>query len=221
MPGINYCKGWGDHAGMGISVIGVYDYVEKRSRVFLRDNFSEFVALANDRDLLVGFNSIPFDNKVLAACGVASFAESKCYDLLREIWKAAGLGPNFSPRHAGYGLNDVCFKNFGIGKTGHGAKAPIDWQQGRYGSVIDYCLQDINLTRRLLDAVLDGPILCPKTGNQLNLTRPLIHVVNDSGSAQQSTPEQVQSNGGVQRPAAVASTVAAGPAKAAGPALGR
>lgn len=40
-PGIKYCGGWSDHAGMGISVICAYDYSTDRYRTFLKDNFGQ------------------------------------------------------------------------------------------------------------------------------------------------------------------------------------
>ena len=42
--GVEYCEGWGDHAGMGISVIGAYDALEDRYRVFCEDNGNDFAA---------------------------------------------------------------------------------------------------------------------------------------------------------------------------------
>lgn len=38
IEGIKYCEGRHDHAGMGISVIGAFDYSTQRYRVFLEDN---------------------------------------------------------------------------------------------------------------------------------------------------------------------------------------
>lgn len=45
IEGIEYCKGWGDHAGMGVSVTGVYDSGENRYRVFCDDNAEELYDL--------------------------------------------------------------------------------------------------------------------------------------------------------------------------------
>lgn len=152
--GIQYCAGWHDHAGMGISVIGAYDHVEDTYRVFCADNFSAFQDLVDARDTVVGFNSIAFDNEVCRANGL-DVPDEKSYDLLVEIWRAAGLGPTYRhPTHAGFGLDAVCEANFGLRKSGHGALAPVDWQIGKIGSVIDYCLNDVRLTKRLLDHVL-------------------------------------------------------------------
>lgn len=179
-PGVEYCAGWHDHQNMGVSVIGCYDYAEERYRVFCSDNHLAFFALALERSPLVGFNSIPFDNAVLIAAYpqhdhvLHDEPPGRCYDLLREIWLAAGLGPTFVyPSHTGYGLDAVCEKNFGVGKTGNGALAPVLWQRGRIGEVIDYCLNDVRLTKFLFDAVISGAeIISPVDGSALKLRTP-------------------------------------------------
>jgi hypothetical protein len=48
-------------------------------------------------------------------------------------------------------------------KTGHGALAPVNWQRGFIGDVIDYCLMDVRLTLRVLRLILDwGHVVSPK-----------------------------------------------------------
>lgn len=104
--GIEYRKGWTDYENMGVSIIGVYDCMEGRSRVFLEDNMDEFRALVEDDDNwpLCGFNNIAFDNAVLRHNGI-DIPEEACYDILREIWIAAGLAPSFRyPTHRGFPL---------------------------------------------------------------------------------------------------------------------
>ena len=174
LEGIKYCEGWADHAGMGISVIGAYDYKDDRYRVFCEDGFEDFRAICADRECLVGFNSIPFDNAVIGATLGLSLPENKCYDILREMWAASGLPPKFSfPSHIGYGLDLTCQANFGTEKTGDGALAPVDWQQGKIGKVIDYCLNDVKLTKQIFDAVLrEQSIKSPKDGKPLRLRIP-------------------------------------------------
>lgn len=174
LPDIEYCLGWEDLTGMGISVIGAYDYEEDRYRVFCEDNFDEFQALVEHHDRIVGFNSLKFDNRLCAANGLM-VPDEKSYDLLVEIWLAAGLGPHFVyPTHIGYGLDACAAANFAEHKTGNGALAPIHWQHGQTGKVIDYCLQDVRLTKRLLDLVLhNGNIINPKDFAQtLTVARP-------------------------------------------------
>ena len=164
VEGITYCGGWYDHANMGISVIGAYDYQEDRYRVFCEDNQEEFAHLVSTRGVFVGFNNIRFDNVVIKEAWGIDIPEIACYDILQKVWKGAGFGPEFDRRtHAGYGLDACCRANFGTKKSGHGAIAPIAWQQGRIAEVIDYCLNDVKLTKQLLDKVIrDGYIVDPK-----------------------------------------------------------
>jgi len=153
IDGIEYCDGWKDFVNMGISCIGAYDYITGRYRVFCEDNFDEFQKLVDRHNVVVGFNSIAFDNRLLAANGISVETE-KSYDILVAIWKGAGLSAEFSdPSHIGFGLDDVCKTNFGLDKTGHGPTAPVLWQQGKIGAVIDYCLNDVYLTKMLLDHI--------------------------------------------------------------------
>lgn len=169
IDGIEYCKGWGDHAGMGVSVIGAYDYATSRYRVFCNDNFQEFERLFAAADLAVGFNNIGFDDKLLAASGIITAAESPPrYDLMRETMAAAG-----SASFAGFGLGPICEATFLEGKTGNGALAPVQWQLGQIGAVIDYCLMDVRLTVNLFNRALSGAdVINPKDGQRLKLRSP-------------------------------------------------
>ena len=136
---------------------------------------------------LTGVKMNEFDNKVLACHGWLPSEydwDSKSYDLLREIWIAAGLGPKFVyPTHIGYSLDAMVKANAAyiggnFGKTGHGANAPIDFQSGNYGKLVDYCLADVWLTKKLFDLVRIGiGLVDPKTGKGLTL-RALEQVAN-------------------------------------------
>lgn len=155
IEGIEYCEGWRDFENMGISIIGAYDYETGRYRVFAKGNFDEFQGLVDSTNLVIGFNSLTFDNPLCAANGIHIHGKES-YDLLVEIWKAAGLEDQFKyPSHAGFSLDACAQANFGLGKTGHGALAPIDWQRGNIGRVVDYCLNDVYLTKLLVDQVID------------------------------------------------------------------
>ena len=174
LPGIEYCDGWTDYANMGISVIGAYDYADDRYRVFLEDNLLEFVDLAMGRDILVSYNGIHFDNRVIEHTTGIVFPDVKCYDILIELWAAAGLGPEFNYRtHGGYTLDAVSRANGGSPKSGSGALAPVLWQRGRHGEVINYCLSDVKMTKGLFDIVLSRqPLLSPVADAALMLRNP-------------------------------------------------
>lgn len=160
---VQYCEGWHDHEGMGIAVLGCYDYKTDRYRIFCEDNLAEFIALAQSHECIVGFNNHRFDDRILAARGYY-IPPAKSYDILAEIWRALDLGPDYDPRtHSGYSLDAMCYANFNLSKVRTGAVAPSLWQRGEIGTVIDYCLQDIYLTKRLLGQIIRcGALANPK-----------------------------------------------------------
>jgi hypothetical protein len=177
IAGIEYCAGWDDHANMGISVIGAHD--GQRMRVFCRDNLDAFYRLAEDADILVSFNGIAFDNKVIEATTGFVVDEGKCFDLLAEMWAADGLGREFTgEKNRGYGLDATCERTFGLRKTGYGGFAPVEWQRGEYGKVIDYCLNDVYLTRRLFDLVAEGTMLMGPNGPIMGVSNALWRMVD-------------------------------------------
>jgi hypothetical protein len=154
--GYEYCEGWNDHVGMGISVVGAFDYLEGFPRIFFKDNIDELWKLMDKSDKIIGFNNQDFDDKLMAAHGY-QVDKKKSWDLFREIKEAAGAH-QFAK---GYSLDNCCKVNFGQGKSGSGELAPRLWQDGRIGAVVDYCLRDIMLTKRLLDMCMNQPILDP------------------------------------------------------------
>jgi hypothetical protein len=176
IEGIEYCKGWGDLNNMGISCIGAYDYQEDRYRLFCQDNLCGFQTLVESVKIVVGFNSIGFDNKLCAAHGIRVPLE-KSYDILVEAWAAAGLGSVYQyPSHIGFCLNAICKANFGFGKSGHGSLAPVQWQRGEIGAVIDYCLKDVMITKMIFDHIIKhGWINDPRdSSKRLEMRRPSI-----------------------------------------------
>jgi hypothetical protein len=168
LPGIEYCQGWDDFEGMGLACIGVYDMDTHQSRIFCQDNFEVFQRLVDQAAVIIGFNSLGFDNRLCAANGLL-VPDERSYDLLVELWRAAGLPDHFVyPDSAGFGLDAVCRAN-GIGtKSGHGALAPVLWQQGKIGEVLDYCLHDVWLLLKLIERViLVGELLDPRDASQV------------------------------------------------------
>jgi hypothetical protein len=185
IDGIEYCDGWRDFKNMGIACVCTYDITTGLTRVFLEEDLGELAVYLHDR-WTAGFNTVQFDNKLLAEHGIDIDA-GQHYDILREIWIALGLDPdNFNYRtHGGWGLDVVCQATLGIRKTGTGALAPVWWQQGKRGKVIDYCCNDVWMEGQLLLHVLRGlPVFNGKgdgADHELILSRPLQRPLLDAG----------------------------------------
>ncbi|MGL4501212.1 MAG: hypothetical protein ACRCU2_19225 [Planktothrix sp.] len=67
----------------------------------------------------------------------------------------------------GYSLEGLAKTNLGVGKSGSGVLAPQLWQQGQYGKVIDYCLGDVAMNRKLYQR--RSQLVDPTNGQQLSL----------------------------------------------------
>lgn len=172
-PGIEYCKGWKDYTGMGVAVVCAWDWHENAYRVFLKDNLYELQNLIVRHDLVVGFNNHRFDDPLMRAHGVI-IPKEKSYDLLTEILRANG-NECFSPNAcAGYGLDAVARANGGKGKSGRGDLAPVLWQRGCRGAVIDYCMRDVYLLKSLLmeHVIENGGLICPRSGQFIRVRGP-------------------------------------------------
>ena|ERR1017187_3140826 len=148
-PRFKYCAGWHDHKGMGLAVICAYDLWTLQPRVFCKGNFGDFQALILERQEIIGFNSLLFDDKVVTAHGIKI---TSTYDILAEA-RMAAREPKVWERgvsKGGFSLKQLSEDNkLGLLKGDQGHLAPQLWQAGQIGKVIDYCLNDILLTYRL------------------------------------------------------------------------
>lgn len=167
LPDIEYAKDWKDYLGMGIACIGAYDAEADLFRVFGGDppELDRFGAFAANR-IIVGWNNRAFDDPLLAAHGVDVV---QSWDIKAALMAAGGGGQR------GNSLEDTARVNLGgTGKFADGSMAPVWWQRGQHERVIDYCLQDVNLTRRLLCRLLNrGEITAAATGKPVRPAIPL------------------------------------------------
>lgn len=167
--GFAYCQGWGDFAGMGISCLAyifggfakVFDWQNLADR-------NEFLSAAATASQIIGFNSKAFDDKLLEANGVFI---STTYDLLEEVRLAAYGSSSWedTPKGCSYSLDAIARAN-GAAKNGSGSLAPQLWQQGKYEEVLDYCLNDVIITHKLLELGLQGLLIDPNTANRLQIS---------------------------------------------------
>lgn len=162
-----FCAGWEDYEGMGLSVVGVRDCLTRQYLAFTHDQLDDLQELIRQRDFLIGFNSVRFDNRLLKAQGLEL---KPTFDILRALWRSSGLDPNeFTDNHKGYGLEQLAILNRVGRKTGKGANAPMLWQQGRKQEVIEYCIHDVELLRQVLYKAIIGQLVHPISGERIKL----------------------------------------------------
>ncbi len=168
MHDFKYCEGWQDYKGMGLACAAVYDYSSDCYSIYDDCQLEKMQEVFTRAELIVGFNIINFDNNVMHSYDFK--VPNRCYDLLREIAKAAGTPNDFK----GLSLDAVIKANFANhGKTGDGANAPILYQQKRFAELHDYCMKDVYLTKKLTDRIIrTGRIINPRNHQEIIVRKP-------------------------------------------------
>ena len=183
-PNYQYCDGWHDHANMGISCIGWAHSNGSEGVLVCEGEWQEIWGsiVSSNTQFLIGFNSKAFDDKLVVASRFNEFMisngnwwddqEFKTDIDLLELIRLAAYGSNSwkdCPKGHSYALGKIGAAN-GFPKTGSGELAPKLWQDGRQKEVIEYCLNDVRITRELFELGLRGELVDPNTGEKLALS---------------------------------------------------
>ena len=148
--------GWDATDKLGVAVAVVYEFKTDRFRIYGHTE-EELIALRArlmEADRISGFNIWKFDFPVIFGIPGRQRVEElrgKTNDILRRIWVGLGLNPDqFSSAHKGWGLDAVSRGTLAApGKIANGAQAPIWFQQGKWGPLVNYCVDDVTLERDL------------------------------------------------------------------------
>jgi DEAD/DEAH box helicase domain-containing protein len=132
--------GWGHAERMGLAV-GVTWKEGGRPRVYRESEAAELIAEIVSAPLVVGFNVVKFDYEVLRGYArEARFDAVPTVDMLEHV--RLQLGHRLSLAH-------LAAANLGMGKSADGLQS-LRWvREGRWQEVIDYCIQDVRVTREL------------------------------------------------------------------------
>jgi DEAD/DEAH box helicase domain-containing protein len=132
--------GWHRADKMGISVVVLYDSVSDSFNTYLERDIPELIRDLQTFELVVGFNNKRFDNRVLSAYSVFNFASLPTLDIMEVI--ANRLGYRLS-------LERLAEHTLGVKKTGNGLMALQWYKEGKFEEIINYCRQDVKITRDL------------------------------------------------------------------------
>lgn len=187
-PEFEYCGGWNDHANMGISLIGAYLSWEDKIKIYPRSAFGAFQKVVDQAELIVGFNSLSFDDKLCRANGINIETD---YDLLSEVWAAAGMPRRYTygQTRAGYKLENLAQANLNKGKSGSGESAPELWQQGNQGEVLSYLTDDILITKQIFDK--RDRLIDPTDNSILTLREPTQPIYEGASIVEMPTNEEL------------------------------
>jgi DEAD/DEAH box helicase domain-containing protein len=94
-------------------------------------------------DVVLSFNGIEFDVPFLEGVSGRKLVIPVHLDLLQLVWQA------IQGRKKGNTLDELSKRTLGQGKISKGTCAPVLADEGRWAELINYCIYDVDLTRRL------------------------------------------------------------------------
>ena len=154
--------GWNRSEKMGVSCAVLYDSKTDIYQVYLQKDIELLCEDLHKLDQVIGFNIIKFDYKVLSGLSDFDFFSLPTLDILVKVYKR--LGYRLS-------LDHLATQTLGCSKSADGLMALKWWEQGRIDKIIEYCKQDVRVTR---DLYLYGKknrflVFKNKAGNQVRV----------------------------------------------------
>lgn len=127
---------------LGISVAVAYVAAEDAYRVYREAELAGLVDLLRNAPLVVGYNIIDFDYRVLSRYSDFAFSKLPTCDLLMDIHLQLGFRLK---------LDDVAAETLGAPKSADGLQAIQWYRDGKWDELIEYCKQDVKVTRELFE----------------------------------------------------------------------
>ena len=132
--------GWGNIHEMKLAVGVVWDSCEQEYFSYLEGAASQLVTKLRTADLVVGFNVKKFDYGVLQPYADFDLDEITTFDMLIDVNKK--LGHRLS-------LNHLAEKTLNAKKSADGLVSLQWYKEGKIDKIIEYCKQDVEITRDL------------------------------------------------------------------------
>jgi len=127
---------------LDMSVVCAYFYETDSWQSYTQETVSELFKRLEHCDGIIGYNTISFDIPVLNRYYPGDLLKISQIDLLAIIERSLGFRIK---------LDDVAAATIGTRKSAHGLLAVEWWKQGRVQDVIDYCLQDVKVTKEVYE----------------------------------------------------------------------
>jgi DEAD/DEAH box helicase domain-containing protein len=127
---------------LGVSVAVAYRYDRDEFLVVTEDKVSELIRLLFEAELVVGYNVTGFDYEVLRAYTDQDLHALPTLDLMRHLEERLGFRPK---------LESVAVPTLGVGKSADGLQALEWWRRGEVDKIIEYCREDVRVTRDIYD----------------------------------------------------------------------
>jgi DEAD/DEAH box helicase domain-containing protein len=149
--------GTGDPADLTIAIVCIHDSETDSYSSYLESELPQLWPILERTDILVGYNSDHFDIPLLNKYYPGDLTRIKSLDLMKEAQIAVGRRLK---------LDAVAEGTLGENKLdGKNGQSINWWRAGEVEKVREYCLKDVELTKRIMDyALKNGSIRYKELG---------------------------------------------------------
>lgn len=145
-------------ADLDLAVVCVHDSETDEMTSYFKEDLGKLWPLMEQADMLVTFNGDHFDIPLLNKYYAGDLTQIKSLDLLVEIRKSLGRRIK---------LDDIASATLGESKSADGLQSIVWWRQGKIDDVVNYCKQDVKVTKNVYDfAMQNGHLLYVKDGKK-------------------------------------------------------
>jgi DEAD/DEAH box helicase domain-containing protein len=127
---------------LGLAVAVTYSTADEAFHHYTEQNVPDLIAELKAADLVVGFNVLKFDYEVLRAYTDAQLTRLPTVDMLDQIYRRLGFRIS---------LDNLATSTLGSTKSADGLQAVRWYREGRIQEILDYCQQDVEITRQLYE----------------------------------------------------------------------
>jgi len=127
---------------LGLSVAVTYSTAGEAFQHYTEADVDQLIAELKAADLVVGFNVLRFDYEVLRAYTADPLEGIPTTDMLDHLHKTLGFRVS---------LDNLASTTLRARKSADGLQAVRWYKQGRIQEILDYCQQDVEVTRQLYE----------------------------------------------------------------------
>lgn len=138
--------GSSDPAALTVAIVCIHDSQTGEYSSYVQEELPLLWPILERTDMLVGYNSDHFDVPLLNKYYPGDLTKIKSLDIMAEVHKAYGRRLR---------LDAIAEGTLGTKKSGHGSQAVQWWRAGEVDKVRQYCLKDVEITRRIFDYALE------------------------------------------------------------------
>ena len=153
--------GSNDPAALNLSVLCLYDYSRDVYESYLQEDLPKLWPLLESADMLIGYNSDHFDIPLLNKYYSGDLTKIKSLDILKEIKTSYGRRMK---------LDQIAEGTLGSHKSANGLEATRWWSEGKRDMVIEYCIQDVKITKEVYEyAVANQKLIFKEDGKLITI----------------------------------------------------